>query len=60
MTEGVRNGLGMLCVAAIALVIALVTAVGSAPWVSGAAMLISAALAVLGLVSIAMGLFKSG
>lgn len=58
MTEGIRNGLGVLCVAAMALVVALATAGGSEPLVSSGAMLIAGVLTLLGLASIAMGLFR--
>lgn len=58
MNEGIRNGLGLLCVALIAFLLGLATADGPAPLFSAAARLLGLAFGVLGLVSIAIGLFR--
>lgn len=57
MTDGVRNGLGMLCIALIALVIALATA-GNADVLSGAAKLIALVLGIIGLGMVASALLR--
>ena len=58
MTDGVRNGLAMICLALVALVLSLATASGDAPLFSGATRLLAVAFGVLGLVSIAVALFR--
>lgn len=55
MTESVKQGLGLLCIALIALLFSLALA---NPVASDAARLIAFALGVFGLVVIALGLFR--
>lgn len=60
MTDEMRGGFGVLCVALMAFVVSLATAGGSQPLVSDAARVIAGALGLFGLGLVAAALLRKG
>lgn len=58
MTQQMRQGIGLLCIALIAFLFGLATADGTATWLSGAMRLIALFLGVFGLGLIAAGFMR--
>lgn len=58
MTEGLRHSLGMLCIAAMALVVSLATAGGDAPGLSDGTRVVAIVAALAGFAMLAVTLLK--